>query len=168
MRRKKYLIFLAYPSCHVFQSIIIVSSYQKGKIASRSGIFIVNFEQVNASWEAFFSKQDSVNTGIKLKEHQTLLCLMFNLSLAFNTKASPFTQPAFTCSNRQWKHQSKIRSKVSVKIPKRHQSRLAGVFIINVWRNCNHCSGISIVDFEQVNAAWVSSLIRVAYILWFT
>ena len=96
---KKIFNFLAYPSCHVFQSIIIVSSYQKGKIASRSGIFIVNFEQVNASWEAFSSKQDSVNTGIKLKEHQTLLCLMFNLSLAFNTKASPFTQPAFTCSN---------------------------------------------------------------------
>ena len=47
-------------------------------------------------------------------------------------------------------------SKLTGKTAKRCQCRSSSVFIVNFKQeDFTHCSGVSIVDFEQVNNGWV-------------
>ena len=46
-----------------------------------------------------------------------------------------------------------IRSKLTIKAPEQCQKHRYGVFV-----DFTHCSGVSIVDFEQANISWVRSL----------
>ena len=54
------------------------------------------------------------------------------------------------------KEKCEICSKLSIEIPERHQWRLS-VFIVNLEHISHHFSSVSIVDFEQVNARWIST-----------
>ena len=46
-----------------------------------------------------------------------------------------------------------ICSKLTIKTRERHQRHRSGVFNVN-FKYATHCSGVSIVDFEQINASW--------------
>ena len=39
---------------------------------------------------------------------------------------------------------------------KRHQNHIRDVVLVSLWVTFTHCSGVSIVDFEQANAGWIS------------
>ena len=51
-----------------------------------------------------------------------------------------------------------------MKTPERRQWRRSGVFIVN-FEHISHppCSSVSIVNFEQVNAGWISAAIVSSY-----
>ena len=49
-----------------------------------------------------------------------------------------------------------ISSKLTIKTSERRHRSRSGVFIVNFKTDFTHCSGISIVDFKQVNAGWVT------------
>ena len=47
-----------------------------------------------------------------------------------------------------------ICSKLTIKTPEQRHWHRSGVFILN-FEYFTHCSGVSIVDFEQVNVGWI-------------
>ena len=49
---------------------------------------------------------------------------------------------------------SEICSKLTIKIPDQHRWYRSGIFIVNFKCILHICSGVSIVDFEQVNSGW--------------
>ena len=55
-------------------------------------------------------------------------------------------------NNRNTTSRCEICSKLTIKIPERSWRR-SGIFIVTYF---THCSSLSIVNFEQVNAGWVS------------
>ena len=62
------------------------------------------------------------------------------------------TRSAFACSKQQWKHQkiSEICSKLTIKT---RTTSLTCIYC-SLWTDFTQCFGVSIVDFEQVNAGW--------------
>ena len=56
---------------------------------------------------------------------------------------------------RNTRKKCEIYSKLTIKIPEQRHRRCSGVFIVNS-EHITPCSGVSIVDFEQVNVSWVS------------
>ena len=67
-------------------------------------------------------------------------------------KLAYLTRPAFACSKQQWKHQkiSEICSKLTIKT---RTTSLTCIYC-QLWTDFTQCFGVSIVDFEQVNAGW--------------
>ena len=51
----------------------------------------------------------------------------------------------------------KICSKLTIKTPVRRHGHRSGVFIANFEHIFTPFTSVSIVDFEQVNASWVTS-----------
>ena len=67
------------------------------------------------------------------------------------------TQPAFTCSkvnNKNTRTMCKICSKFTIKTPKQRYWHHSGIFIVNYEPISHNCSGVYIVDFDQVNSGW--------------
>ena len=74
-----------------------------------------------------------------------------------NTEHLPVrSQPAFTCSKLTIKPPEQCVKKLGIKTRERHQLRRSGVFVVDL-EQISHCSGITIVDSEQVNAFWDST-----------
>ena len=67
------------------------------------------------------------------------------------------SQPATTCSKltiETLEQRCEIRSKLTIKTPKRRYWRRFGVFIVNLEHISHLCSSVSIANFEQVHAGW--------------
>ena len=70
------------------------------------------------------------------------------------------TQPAITCSKlpiETLEQRCEICSKLTINPPKRCHWRRFGGFIVNFEYVSYLCSGVSIVNFEQINAGWVTN-----------
>ena len=65
----------------------------------------------------------------------------------------------FKVNNRDTLIMCKICSKLIIKTPERCHWRRSGVFIVN-FEEISHCSGVSVVDFEQLNAGWEATLLE--------
>ena len=63
----------------------------------------------------------------------------------------------FKVNNRNTRTRCEICSKLTINMPERRQWRCSGIFIVNV-EHISLCSNVSIVNFEQINAAWVIAL----------
>ena len=74
----------------------------------------------------------------------------------------PYTpQPAITCSKltiETLELRCEICSKLTIKKRKRRHWRRFGVFTVNFEYISHLCPSVSIANFEQVNACWVSSI----------
>ena len=69
------------------------------------------------------------------------------------------TQPTFTCPKLTMKHQNNMQNLFKVNNEDTRMTSLTSVWCCYfwLWTDFTHCSGVSIVDFEQVHADWVSN-----------
>ena len=66
-------------------------------------------------------------------------------------------KPAFTWSKSTVEHQNNVWNLFTVNNKDTGRTSMASFWCLNcyLWTDFTHCSGVSIVDLEQVNAAWV-------------
>ena len=69
------------------------------------------------------------------------------------------TQPTFTCPRLTMKHQNNMQNLFKVNNEDTRMTSLTSIWCCYfwLWTDFTHCSGVSIVDFEQVHADWVSN-----------
>ena len=68
----------------------------------------------------------------------------------------PVSNYMFKVSNRNTKTRYEICSRLTIKTPERCHCHRSGVFIVNL-EHISHLFSVSIVNFEQIHAAWVWS-----------
>ena len=66
----------------------------------------------------------------------------------------------FKIKNRNTKKRCDVCSKLTVKTLDRHHRRRSSDFVVNFEHISHLFSSVSIVDFEQVNISWVTSMKR--------
>ena len=92
-----------------------------------------------------------------LYEIITLIFLNFSIERKVTIEA---TQPCrlpymFKVNNRNTRRRFEIRSKLTIKTPQRRQWCRCCVLLL-IWTYFKRCSSVSIVNFERVNAGWVT------------
>ena len=117
-------------------------------------------------WDMSQSSQVDTNYHFRFK---VILLNKLPITEIIRLQVHPeYTQSAFTFYSHQWKQQNHIRNMFEVN---NNNTKMTSITLFwclycKLSANFTHCSKVSIINFRQVYAAWVTFLI-ISQIRWF-